>query len=51
MRAAIQQWLGDVLELQALDVTPDDAALRITIRYALRQSGEVRTESFERSVS
>jgi Bacteriophage baseplate protein W len=49
MRAAIQQWLGDVLDLQALDVVPDDAALRITIRYALHRTGEVRTETFERS--
>ncbi|HEX2832569.1 MAG TPA: GPW/gp25 family protein [Thermoanaerobaculia bacterium] len=50
-RAAIQQWLSDVLELQALDVISDDAALRISITYALRPSGEVRTESFVRSVS
>jgi Bacteriophage baseplate protein W len=50
-RAAIQQWLGDVLDLQALDVVCDDAALRITIRYALRRTGEVRTESFERSAA
>lgn len=46
-RAAIQQWLGDVLDLQALDVVADDAALRITIRYAVRRTGEERTESFE----
>ena len=50
-RAAIQQWLGDVLDLQALDVSAEDATLRIAIRYALRRTGEVRTESFERSAS
>jgi Bacteriophage baseplate protein W len=48
-RAAIQQWLGDVLDLEALDVTPDDATLRIAIRYTVRRTGESRTESFERS--
>lgn len=48
-RAAINQWLGDVLDLQALDVVSDDAALRITVRYALRRTGEARTETFERS--
>lgn len=47
-RAAIQQWLGDVLDLQALDVVADDAALRIGVTYALRRTGEVRSESFER---
>jgi len=51
MRAAIQQWLGDVLDLQALDVASEDAILRITIRYALRRTGETRTETIERRVA
>jgi phage baseplate assembly protein W len=48
-RAAIQQWLGDVLDLQALEVTAEDSILRIGVRYALHRTGEVRTETFERS--
>lgn len=48
-RAAIQQWLGDVIDLQGLEVTNDDATLRVAIRYAVRRTGEVRTETFERS--
>lgn len=51
MRAAIQQYLGDVLDLLGLDVTSEDAALRITIRYALKRNGDVRTDTFERSVA
>jgi hypothetical protein len=51
MRAAIQQWLGDVLDLQALDVASEDAILRITVRYALRRTGETRTETIERRVA
>lgn len=51
MRAAIQQYLGDVVDLQALDVTSEDAVLRITIRYALRRTGDLRTETFERRVA
>lgn len=50
-RAAIQQWLGDVLDLQALEVVADDAALRVGIRYAVRRTGEERTESFERAAA
>ena len=50
-RAAIQNWLGDVLDLQAFDVAAEDATLRISIRYALRRSGEVRTETFELGAS
>ncbi|HEU4888310.1 MAG TPA: GPW/gp25 family protein [Thermoanaerobaculia bacterium] len=51
MRAAIQQWLGDVLDLQGLDVSSEDSTLRITIRYALRRTGETRTETIERRVA
>ena len=51
MRAAIQQWLGDVLDLQALEVTSEDAILRISITYSLRRTGEVRTDTIERSVA
>lgn len=50
MRAAIQQYLGDVLDLLGLDVVSEDATLRITIKYALARTGDVRTETFERSV-
>jgi uncharacterized protein len=48
-RAAIQQWLGDVLDLQALEVAVEDSTLRVLVRYALRRTGELRTDAFERS--
>jgi phage baseplate assembly protein W len=51
MRAAILQYLGDVLDLLGLDVSSEDAALRIDIRYALKRTGEVRTDTFERNVA
>jgi phage baseplate assembly protein W len=51
MRAAVQQWLGDVLDLQGLDVASDDAVLRITVRYALRRTGETRTDTIERRLA
>ena len=51
LRAAIQQWLGDVLDLQGLEVASDDAELRIGIRYMLHRTGEVRVEAFDRSTT
>ena len=47
-RAAVQQWLGDVLDLQALDVAAEESTLRVFVKYALRRTGEVRTETLER---
>lgn len=48
-QAAIQRWLGDVLDLRQLEVSSEDATLRVSVQYALRLTGEVRDEVFERS--
>lgn len=50
-RAAIQQWLGDVLDLQALDVSAVDSTLNVTVRYALRRTGEIQTETFQQTIA
>ena len=50
-RAAIQQWLGDVLDLQSLEVTSEESTLTIDIRYALRRTGEVHDVTFTRSTT
>ena len=49
IQASLQRWLGDLIELQALEVTSQDSSLRVLVQYAVRRTGERRTESFERS--
>jgi len=49
VQAGLQRWLGDVIEVKALQVTSEDATLRVVVQYAIRQTGETRTDSFERS--
>jgi phage baseplate assembly protein W len=51
LQAAIESWLGDVVAIQALQVTSDDAALRIQLEYVIRRTGERRTDTFERSAA
>jgi hypothetical protein len=48
MQAALQQWLGDVIEVRSLEVTADDAILRVDLRYLVRRTGEERTASLTR---
>jgi phage baseplate assembly protein W len=48
-QAGLQRWLGDVIEVQALDVTSEEATLRVVVQYAVRRTGEPRTQTFERS--
>ncbi len=49
VQAGLQRWLGDVIEIKALQVTSEEAILRVTIQYTIRQSGDTRTDTFERS--
>jgi len=49
IQAGLQRWLGDVVEVQALDVTSEEATLRVVVQYAVRRTGEHRTETFVRS--
>lgn len=49
IQAGLQRWLGDVVEVQALNVTSDDARLQVELQYTVRRTGERRTEIFVRS--
>jgi hypothetical protein len=40
MQGAIQQYLGDIIALQQLTVTPDDSTLTIDIVYVVRSTGQ-----------
>ncbi len=48
MRASLQRWLGDVIEVRDLAVEADDAALRIDVAYLVRRTAELRTATFTR---
>ena len=48
MAAALNRWLGDVIEVYALEVTPDDSKLIVVLNYAVSRTGEIRTDTFER---
>jgi phage baseplate assembly protein W len=48
MKSALQQWLGDVINVQELEVVSDDETLRVTLKYVVQRTGEQRTESFAR---
>lgn len=51
VQAALTQWLGDLIELRAVQVQSDEATLLVTVNYRLRSSGEILAEQFSRSLS
>jgi hypothetical protein len=49
-QAAIQRWLGDVIDLKDVQVAVDDSTLRVDIVYAIRTTGVQQTATFEQAV-
>ena len=50
MQAALDRFLGDLIEVQRLDVSSEDATLTVDITYAIRRTGERREETLTRSL-
>lgn len=48
VQGALQKWLGDVIELQGVDVSAQDSSLVVAVRYAIRATGERRADTFVR---
>ncbi len=49
MQAALQRYLGDLIDLQNLQVTADDSTLSVVVRYVVRRTQESSTATFVRS--
>jgi len=45
-QAALQRYLGDLIEVQELQVTNDEAALRVEVKYKVRQTREQHVARF-----
>ena len=46
IQAGLQRWLGDLIEIQTLEVTSQDATLAVNLQYVLRSTGAVQNETF-----
>lgn len=51
VQAGLQRWLGDLIEIQALEVTSQEATLRVDLTYVVRRTQEARAVTFERSAA
>jgi hypothetical protein len=50
VQAALQRWLGDLVVVEAVDVTSDDATLAVRVRYMIRRTRERTVAEFRRRV-
>ncbi|MFF2505715.1 GPW/gp25 family protein [Streptomyces sp. NPDC058067] len=47
VQAALQRWLGDLIEVEALDMESDEDVVRVFLAYAVRATGTRRDDVFE----
>jgi phage baseplate assembly protein W len=50
IQSGLQQWLGDVATVAGIDVTVNDATLRVSVAYTPRGSANVRAAQFTGTV-
>jgi hypothetical protein len=50
VQSNLNQYLGELIELEEVAVESRGATLTVTVRYAIRRTGERRTEEFTRSL-
>ncbi len=50
VQGALQQWLGDRIAIQEVQVASEDAVVRVTVAYVVRRTQEPRIAQFEREV-
>ena len=50
VQGALQQWLGELIQVEAVDVTPREAELRVEVRYVIRQTQQRQLAEFTQEV-
>ena len=48
LQAAIQEWLGDIVEVRDLDVVSYDSSLVVDLKYAIRRTNELQSVTLTR---
>ena len=48
VQGALQQWLGDLITVEAVAVQAEEGVLHVTVQYRLKRSGEQRRDVFSR---
>lgn len=50
VRGALQRWLGDAIQLEAVEVVAEESTLLVTVAYRLRTDGVPQVARFTRSL-
>ncbi len=48
VQSALQQWLGDLIQVEEVEVTGEDSTIRIVVKYMIRANQQRRINEFKR---
>jgi uncharacterized protein len=50
VQGSLQQWLGDLIQVDSVDVQSEDSTLRVTIAYTVRQTQQKERAEFVQQI-
>ena len=50
VQGSLQQWLGDVIQVDGVEVESEDSAIRVSVVYTVRRTQQKQTAQFARQV-
>lgn len=50
VQGALQQWLGDLISVEAVEVNNRDSTLEVKVQYVVRRTEDRRVAQFQRSL-
>ena len=50
VQGALMQWLGDLIQLQSVNVGAQDSTLQVVVRYINRATRQAQAASFSREI-
>jgi phage baseplate assembly protein W len=51
VQGALQQWLGDIIQVNSVQVATEDSTLQITIEYMIRSDGTKQVATFTKGAA
>jgi uncharacterized protein len=51
VQGALQQWLGDVIQVEAVEIANEDSTLEVRVQYVVRRSQQRQVAQFTRGGS
>jgi len=50
VQGALQQWLGDLIIIEGVEITKEESKLGVVVKYTIRKTQQSKTDKFEKKI-